>query len=325
MTLHKCEYCNLSTIYKNVYDTHLLSIKHKKNLKNIVNIKYNCEECNFESLQKCDFNKHLLTQKHIKNSVEERERDNIIINKITNLEKHNEEVKKQNEAVIKQNEELKQKIERLEEINNQNTNKIVKEARAIKKSILTILNTNFRDTPSIDYIQEEEFKRELEQEYKCKLNDPENKLFMRIFSDYENKKLVKSLSDIILKIVKKGDQKSQSVFNIDSARGNYATKIENCWFNDKSGLQLKKYTLEMVIKYMINVLDKFRLHLVEVRNQNMKKSTREQSDFLMKYQSILLEVNAYLTNTNTHKKIILHMCPELRMDQKLLESIENEF
>jgi hypothetical protein len=130
---------------------------------------------------------------------------------------------------------------------------------------------------------------------------------MRIFSDYDNKILIKTLSDIILKIVKNEDQKLQSVFNIDSSRGNFATKIEDCWFNDKSGLQLKKYTLEMVIKYMINVLDKFRLHLVEVRNQNMKKSTREQSDFLMKYQSILLEVNAYLTNTNIHKKIILHI------------------
>ncbi len=200
----------------------------------------------------------------------------------------------------------------------------MKEARAIKKSILTILNTNFRDTPSIDYIQEDEFKIELEQEYKAKIDDPENKLFMRIFSDYENKILIKSISDIILKIVKKEDKKNQSVFNIDSARGNYATKIEDCWFNDKSGLQLKKYTLEMVIKYMINVLDKFRLKLVKIRDDNMKKSSREKSDFIMKYQSILLEVIAYLTNSNTHKKIILHMCPELRMDQKLLESIEND-
>ena len=146
---------------------------------------------------------------------------------------------------------------------------------------------------------------------------------MRIFSDYENKKLVKSISDIILKIVKKKDKKTQSVFNIDSARGNYATKIEDCWFNDKSGLQLKKYTLEMVIKYMLNVLDKFRLKLGEVRKENIKSSSIDKSDFLMKYQSILLEVIAFLTNSNTHKKIILHMCPELRMDQKLLDSIES--
>jgi hypothetical protein len=286
---------------------------------------HQCIICEYNSEHKGSYDRHLKTQKH-KNNLKEHNTNNVInLNNINN--KNNPEniviVKKMDDIML-QNRELKEEIEKLKEVNNQNTNKIVKEARAIKKSILTILNTNFRDTPSIDYIQEDEFKTELEQEYKCKLNDPNNKLIMRIFSDYENKKLIKSLSDIILKIVKKEDKKSQSVFNIDSARGNYATKIEDCWFNDKSGLQLKKYTLEMVIKYMVNVLEKFRLHLVEIRKENIKKSTVERSDFLMKYQSILLEVNAYLTNTNIHKKIILHMCPELRMDQKLLESIEKE-
>jgi hypothetical protein len=295
---------------------------------------HTCITCNYSINRKCDFDKHLLTQKH-KNNILNNEMNtntaNIKVDKVDILIKQNETVikqnedfKKQNEEVKKQNEELKQKIDQLEEINKQNTNKIVKEARAIKKSILTILNTNFKDTPSIDYIQEDEFKTELELEYKAKFNDKEDKLIMRIFGDYENKKLVESLSKIILKLVKKEDQKLQSVFNIDSARGNYATKIEDCWFNDKSGLQLKKYTLEMVIKYMVNVLDKFRLKLVEVRKQNIKKPTIDKSDYLMKYQCLLLEVNAFLNNTNTHKKIILHMCPELRIDQKLLESIEQE-
>ncbi len=286
MTIHTCKYCEYSTIQKYLYDQHILRPKHKNNM-----LKYQVNNNNLNTgifMEKID----------------------IIANNQTNL--------------VKQNEELKQKIEQLEEINKQNTNKIVKEARAIKKSILTILNTNFKDTPSIDYIQEDEFKKELELEYKAKLNDKEDKLIMRIFSDYENKKLVESLSKIILKLVKKEDKKLQSVFNIDSARGNYATKIEDCWFNDKSGLQLKKYTLEMVIKYMVNVLEKFRLKLVEVRKENIKNPSIDKSDFLMKYQCILLEVNSYLTNTNTHKKIILYMCPELRIDQKLLESIEND-
>ena len=294
---------------------------------------HTCKKCDYSINRKCDFDKHLLTQKHKNNILDNK--NNIVINnndkninvevdKVDILIKQNETVIKQNEDFKKQNEELKQKIDRLEEINNQNTNKIVKEARAIKKSILTILNTNFKDTPSIDYIQEDEFKKELEAEYKTKINNKEDKLFMRIFSDYENKKLVKSLSDIILKLVKKEDKKTQSVFNIDSARGNYATKIEDCWFNDKSGLQLKKYTLEMVIKYMINVLDKFRLKLVEVIKENINNPTIDKSDFIMKNQSLLLEVIAFLTNSNTHKKIILHMCPELRMDQKLLDSIEQD-
>ena len=64
--------------------------------------------------------------------------------------------------------------------------------------------------------------------------------------------------------------------------------------------------------------------IISTIKENIKKSTVERSDFLMKYQSILLEVNAYLTNTNIHKKIILHMCPELRIDQKLLESIKKK-
>jgi hypothetical protein len=43
----------------------------------------------------------------------------------------------------------------------------------------------------------------------------------------------------------------------------------------------------------------------------------------MKYSTLLLELNSFLLNTNTHKKVILFMCPELRLDQKLLETITN--
>ncbi len=272
---------------------------------------HTCTICNFSSAKKCSYDAHTKTKKHINNI---NVKNNIIIDKIDNLAQQNEEFKKQNE-------ELRQKIEQLEEINKQNTNKIVKEARAIKKSILTILNTNFKDTPSIEYIPENEFIIELEKEYNCKMTDKDDKLIMRIFNDYENKKIVKSISNLIIKFVKKEDQRLQSVFNIDASRGNYATKIEDCWFNDKSGLQLKKYTLEMVINYMRNVLDKFRIKLVKIRAENIKKPTIDKSDYLMKYQSLLLELNAYLSDSNTHKKIILYMCPELRIEQKILESL----
>ncbi len=279
---------------------------------------HTCKLCNYSASKYSNFSKHLETIKH---------KNNLILSQQVNSSNIINKIDKQNDTIqilVEQNGELKAEIAKLKEINNQNTNKIVKEARAIKKSILTILNTNFKDTPSIDYIKEDDFKKELEHEYNCKITDKDNKLVMRIFTDYENKKLIDSLSKIILKIVKKEDQSLQYVFNIDSARGNYATKIEDCWFNDKSGLQLKKYTLEMVIKYMLNVLDKFRLSLVEVRKENIKKPSIDKSDYIMKYQTILLELNAYLTNTNTHKKIILHMCPELRINQNLLECIEKD-
>ncbi len=284
---------------------------------------HSCKICSYQTNQKVNYDKHLLTQKH-KNNVSKNDINIVKVDKVDILIKQNETVIKQNEDFKKQNEELKQKIDQLEEINKLNTNKIVKEARAIKKSILTILNTNFRDSPSIDYINEDDFKKELELEYKAKITNKDDKLFMRIFNDYENKKIIKTLSDLILKFVKKTDQKTQSVFNIDSARGNYATKIEDFWHNDKNGLQLKKYTLDVIIGYLIKVMDVFRQRLSNMHADNKTKRDISVTDYIMKYQSVLFEVNAYLTNSNTHKKIILHMCPELRIEQQLLESLDNE-
>ena len=286
---------------------------------------YRCTDCNFSTKYKYDYNRHIITKKHKLNISNNKAEDNKIEdNKIPPNTNNimNVIVENQN-SLAKQNEELRREIEKLKQINNHNTNKIVKEARSIKKSILTILNTNFKDTPSIDYINENDFRSELELEYKAKIIDKENKLFMRIFSDYENKKLIKRLSDLILKFVKKEDQKLQSVFNIDSARGNYATKIENYWLNDKSGLQLKKYTLDVIIGYMIKVMDEFRQKLMRMCTENKTKKDIQVTDYIMKYQGLLLEVNAFLTNSNTHKKVILFMCPELRLDQDIIESITN--
>jgi hypothetical protein len=294
---------------------------------------HKCKYCNYETTKYPSYEKHLLTQKHKKNVIQSRPQPNTYNNgnNIMNIIVENQHnLAKQNETVLKQNEELREKIELLEksnrelkDTNNQNTNKIVKEARAIKKSILTILNTNFKDTPSIDYIDEKEFRSELELEYRATIADKDDKLFMRIFIDYEKKKLVKTLSDLILKFVKKKDQKLQPVFNIDSARGNYATKIEDFWHNDKSGLQLKKYTLDMIIKYMINVMDIYRQKLCNMYTQNKVEKSGLITDYIMKNQSLLLEVNAFLTNSNTHKKVILCMCPELRLDNEMLDSITN--
>jgi predicted RND superfamily exporter protein len=134
MTLHKCIYCLYSTERKASFDIHLNSLKHKKNYLSTFN--------KFEN------------------------KNNNIENLIIQVK---EEFKEQNVEVLKQNEELKQKIEHLEKVNNQNTNKIVREAREVKKSILTVLNTKFKDTPALDYIKEDQFINGLQLEYKCKL------------------------------------------------------------------------------------------------------------------------------------------------------------
>jgi hypothetical protein len=274
---------------------------------------HTCKYCNYSTDKKNNFDKHCLTEKHIKNKKG---------NTATNTD-----------ALTKKIEVLTKKIEQLENSNNQNANKIVnannqnthtivKEARNIKKSLLSILNSNFKDTPSIEYIDEEEFRIHLEEEYNLKLDDKDNRLFMRIFSDFERRKLVHSMSKVILRFLKKEDQNEQSVFNIDSSRGNYATKIQNIWHNDKKGLQMKKYTIDLMMKYMLNVMDLYRLKLVDMYNENKINKNINVTDYIMEKQGMLLEVNSFLTNPNTHKKIILNMCSELRMNDILLESLQ---
>ena len=322
---HICKICEYETTRKENYERHLLSKKHKiKHKNNIINNKKSNITDNTNIPTNTDTNTDTNTYTNTNTN-------NIVINKI--VEVTNTQNVKIDNFTASQNikiEELCKKIELLEKsnqelknANNQNTNKIVKEARAIKKSILTILNTNFKDTPSIDYIKEKDFRKELESEYKATITDKDDKLFKRIFLDYEKKKLVKTLGDIILKFVKKEDQKSQPVFNIDSARGNYATKIENYWLNDKKGLQLKKYTLDVIVGFMCNVMNVYRQQLVKMYNDNKVKRDVSVTDYIMKYQGLLFDVNAFLTDSNVHKKIIIYMCPELRIDDKVFNAITN--
>jgi hypothetical protein len=339
MVEHICKICNLKTNQKCDYDKHLLTKKH---INNIINKKNNsestfCEYCNFKAKQKSDYTKHLLTKKHIYNISKNNNtvnnntvNNNTVSNNTVNITKNSidnsgnlinkiDNLAKQNEEVLKQNEELKKKIEKLEKVSNENTHKIVKEARVIKKSILSVLNNDFKDTPSIDYIKEDEFRKEFEEEYNLKLDDMNNKIFMRIFSDFQKRKLITSLCNVIVRIIKNEDQKKQSVFNIDASRGNYATKIQNIWYNDKKGLQFKKYTIDVVTKYMINIMDIYRERLIDTYNENKIKNNVEVSDYIMEYRVLLLDMDDFLTNPNTHKKIIIQLCPELRFDENLLE------
>ena len=315
-TKHTCIFCKIETTHLNDFNKHLSTQKHLNN----VDSSFHCIECKYVTQNEVNYKRHLLTKKHLKlNPVPVNNNVNEDVGDIKeNIGEIKQELNKQQEEARETIKLLMQKIEVLEKKNDQNTNKIVKEARNIKSSILTMLNKHFKDTPSIEYIEEKPFLKALEEEYKAKVNDGTDKLFMRIFSDYNKKKLVKTLADLILKFVKKDDQKFQSVFNIDSARSNFATKIDDFWLNDKKGIQLRKFTVDKVINFMIDVLEVFRLQLVKKRNENLIKSTIERSDYLMENQTLLLEVVSFLTNSNTHTKIITQLSPNLRCDEKLL-------
>ena len=320
MTEYNCIVCNYSTQNNSNYNKHLLTNKHLDKIKNI----FKCDNCDYITTNLVNYNRHLQTKKHLKHlkHSDNNKYPEEIKELLLEVKEEKEEARKTIELLMKKIDNLEknneQNTNKINDTNNQNTNKLVKEARLIKKSVLTLLNTHFKDTPSIEYIKKEPFFEALEEEYNAKINDGSDKLFMRIFTDYEKKKLVKTLSDLILKFVKKDDQKFQSVFNIDSARFNFATKIDDFWMNDKKGVQLRKFTIDKVVDFMIDVLDVFRLRLIKLRKENIIKSTIERSDYLMTNQKLLFEVVNYLNSPNTHIKIITQLSPNLRYDEQLL-------
>ena len=281
-------------------------------------MKHHCKYCNYETQNKCDFDRHNLTQKHQKNKNKSQNIPDMSGNMVLVSEQKIDNLAKQNDEVLKQNEELKKEIIELKKVNNQNTNKIVKEARAVKMSVLSMLNSKFKDTPALDYIKEDQFINGLQFEYKCKLDANDDALFMKIFRDYEKKHLAKTIADIILRIIVKDDKHLQPVFNIDFARGNFATKSETHWLNDKKGVELKRLTLTKVVEYMINVLNVFRKQLCKINEKNKVKLDMDLMDYFVLNQKRMYEVSSFITNPTTHTKIMMLLCPELRFDESFL-------
>jgi hypothetical protein len=140
---------------------------------------------------------------------------------------------------------------------------------------------------------------------------------MKIFRDYEKKHLAKTIADIILHIIIKDDKSKQSVFNIDFARGNFATKSDTHWMNDKKGVELKKFTLSKIVEYMINILEIFRKQLCKLCENNKTKRDTKLMDYFMLNQKRMYEVSSFITNPTTHTRIMMLLCPDLRFDEML--------
>jgi phenylpyruvate tautomerase PptA (4-oxalocrotonate tautomerase family) len=208
MSHYKCIICKYKTADISNYNRHNLSKRHIEKINN----SYSCEDCDYITPIKVNYTRHLLSKKHLENKdiIKDKKQNIDVDDKNEQLKKIISEVKNELKEELKEESKetikvLMNKMNLLENKNDQNTNKIVKEARNVKCSMLTILNTHFKDTPSIEYIKQEPFLEAFEEEYKAKISEDSDKLFMRIFTDYEKKKLVKTLSDLILKFVQKDD------------------------------------------------------------------------------------------------------------------------
>jgi hypothetical protein len=270
---------------------------------------YNCEYCKYNTLNITNYKRHLLTQKHINNN-----KFIQIENKIKHIIEKTEKIEEKTEKIEEKTEKIEEKTKDIEKKTAFQINSAIQNQNKFNKSVLNILKDKFSNNPALEKIDETDFIKELELEYECKINEKECKLQLLIIKDYKNKRLIDTLSKIILKFIKKEELSLQSIFNTDCSRGNYATKLETTWLNDKFGMKFRDIILSPIIEYIINALEPLRNKIVKLSELNRKSPSMDKSDFIMENSNSLLELNCMLVKKKTLEQIIYKLSPQLQLE-----------
>ena len=321
---YSCESCKYNTQDISNYNKHLETKKHIKNnqfneLKVKVEKLEELEERNEIKINNAltkqqKFNKTVINLIEDKTKQLEDKTELKINNAITKQKKFNKTVINLIENKTKQ---IEDKTKDIEEKTALKINSAIRNQKKFNKSVLTILKEQFSNNPALEKIDEKYFIKELELEYECKINDKDCKLQLLLIKDYKKKRLIDTLSKIIIKFIKKEELSLQSIFNTDCSRGNYATKLETTWLNDKFGMKFREIVLRPFIEYTINALEPLRNKIVKMTELNRKSPSMDKSDFIMENSNSLLELNCILVKNKTLEQIIYKLSPQLQLEFNL--------
>jgi len=205
-------------------------------------MKHVCTICNYITDRNQYFLLHLETNKHIQNkqNLDRIKQETIIQTREETLDAVKEvvipaikkEVKNNNKEILNEVRQVNMKVDKVTKIATQN--------KEYAKSTLTILNEKYRDNPPLEYQGDRESLTALHEHYGLTADEAlnTNKLQKAIIKDYKNKLLVDSIIKILTQFLKKDNHHTQSVFNTDSARNNFAAKHQDEWKSDKKGIHL---------------------------------------------------------------------------------------
>ncbi len=279
-------------------------------------VTYNCECCNYETTNITNYKRHNTTQKHINNDKFSKLKNefNILKNDASKINNDVNNLKNNASKINNVVKTLKDDTNKIKTETMLEINKAVRKQNKFNRSVMTILSQEFAQNPPLEKISEKDFIKELELEYSAKLNQKDCKLQLLILQDYRNKRLLDTLSKLILKFIKKEEISLQSIFNTDCSRGNYATKLETTWLNDKFGMKFRDIILRPIIEYTIDALEPLRTKIINLRELNKTNPSIDKSDFIMENSNYLLEVNCMLVKKKTYEQIIYKISPQLQLE-----------
>lgn len=341
----ECKVCNYKTERLDNYERHNSTKKHleKISIINDNNTLYKCEKCDKFFKRKWNFTRHIEIHKNINFDTDK------IINKVDDIinqtNQNNQRIEKKIDKAVKSASALIRYL--LEHHKNAPVLKAIEKDSVIETLKLThnitdeilpqIESESEEDNLSIseDDLDEDckkyykkykknmlklrEEKRDKKNRIKEKLFDDPNKFKLQkeIIKDYKSESIIKYICDIILKNIKKDDVTTQSVFNTDYSRLNYAIKIsKRKWDEDKAGSRFIELVIKPTLKCINNLLDEYRLNLSNKYHElRYDEDVNDTEEFKNIFQNMILiyEIQAKISSTTTLKQIIKELAPNLRL------------
>jgi len=271
--LHTCKYCTYSTHRLELYFKHIETDKHKLQLI-LIKREDEIQQKELEQQQK-----ELEQQQQRELEQQQRQEDNIQLMKVAdNINKLDKTIKKEVKTVMNKVDNLSNKVDDVKKIANKNIK--------YSKSILAKLNEEYKDSPPLEYPGDRKSLTAIKDFYKISLEHAlkTNKLQKAILKDFKNKILVTTIIKILTGFLKKDNIHSQSIFNTDTARNNYATKHVDSWKTDKAGEYLNSTVIKpfcIIIKTLMIQFVKYKYAQSDNRKKKLLNKDRTEDDIFL--------------------------------------------
>ena len=346
MSKYECKICNYITKEKSNLNRHNKSIKHVRNINISTNLitspqfsshtppihlpytsfestnfiekpinstekPINSTEKPIKSIEKCSYCSREFTRydnlgRHLKSCLKKKQlygenSDKLqeLLNKIKLLETNNEHYMRETEHYKAETNHYKQ---------------MLREAGGlVKKSVssLTYAMDNYNTAPALKTIAVKEIGC-FDNTEKCIVED--------ILSAYKHKTVGKYLGDIIIKIYKKDNPKSQSIWNTDDSRLTYLIKElvyndSSNWIIDKKGIKTNTYLIEPLLAHVKTLLISYQTNfsIPDLKNNSIEM------EFILDNSKRIIELINDIDDGLIGKDILKHISSHLRFSTKLTE------
>jgi hypothetical protein len=275
---------------------------------------HHCKYCNYQTNRSCNLKLHIKTKKHETNKLLFLEKNNKTKQEILNIKEDITKLEKtqqtQNKTILKQDKNIKTMKTEITEVKH-----IATKAKVYSKSCLAFLNEHFKDNPSLKYPGDEYCKKKLYEHFKINENNESSDLEERILYKFNNNKLIDSLIQILLPILKKDDVKQQSIFNTDTARSNFAAKYDDEWKPDKAGIYLNSTIIKPFCNIIIDLMTKYLACYKNYVKMNKSRCEKmfDECDKITNITKCLLDIGdsklydaiIYRLSSNLHYKMLI--------------------